>query len=131
MSSQPTLRERILRGDLLIGTFLNLGSPVSVELAGRAGFDWVLIDLEHGSGTEADLLIQLYAASTAGANALVRVESSSRLRFGRALDLGAPGIMVPRLETVAEVREAVSFLRWPPDGIRGVALSTRGADLGA
>lgn len=130
MTSEVSFRERILRGDLLVGTFLNLGSPVAVELAGRAGFDWLLIDLEHGSGTEADLLLQLYAALATGVTSLVRVEGSARLRFGRALDLGAPGIMVPRLETIAEVREAVSFLRWPPDGIRGVALSTRGAELG-
>jgi len=128
--SQP-LRQRILAGDLLVGTFLHLGSPLAVEMAGRAGFDWLLIDLEHAAGTEADLLVQLYAAASTPTTALVRVESSARLRFGRALDLGAAGIMVPRLETADEVREAVSFLRWPPDGVRGVALGTRGASLGA
>lgn len=127
---KSALRERIHRDELLVGTFLNLGAPVAVELAGRAGLDWLLIDLEHGGGTEAGLLPQLYAAAATPTTALVRVESSARLRLGRALDLGAAGIMVPRLETVAEVREAVSFLRWPPDGVRGVALSTRGAGLG-
>ncbi|HVA85075.1 MAG TPA: aldolase/citrate lyase family protein [Candidatus Saccharimonadales bacterium] len=130
MSSQLQFRERIRRGDLLVGTFLNLGSPAAVEVAGHAGFDWLLIDLEHGAGTEADLLPELYAASATGVTALVRVEVSARLRLGRALDLGAAGIMVPRLETAEQVREAVSFLRWPPEGVRGVALSTRGADLG-
>ncbi len=131
MPTIDNLRERILRGDLLVGTFLNLGAPQAVEVAGRAGLDWLLIDLEHGAGTEADLLIQLYAAQATGVTALVRVEVNARLRFGRALDLGAGGIMVPRLETPDEVRTAVDHLRWPPDGVRGVALLTRGAALGA
>ena len=60
----PNLRERILAGDLLVGTFLNLGAPQAVEVSGLAGLDWLLIDLEHGAGTEADLLVQLYAAET-------------------------------------------------------------------
>lgn len=131
MTTQPPLRDRILGGELLVGLFNNLGSPVAVEVAGRAGLDWVVIDLEHGSGTEADLLVQLYAAQVAGVTAFVRVEVNARLRIGRALDLGAAGIMVPRLETADEVRTAVANLRYPPDGIRGVALSTRGAGLGS
>lgn len=127
MSEPSTFRARVLAGDLLVGTFLGLGAPVGVEAAGRSGLDWLLLDLEHGGGTEADLLPQLYAAQVTGVPTLVRVESNERLRFGRALDLGAGGIMVPRLETVDEVRRAVSYLRWPPSGIRGVALNARGA----
>ena len=126
---QPNLRDRILRGDLLVGTFLNTGAPLAVEIAGLAGLDWLLIDLEHGAGTEADLLVQLYAAETTGVPAIVRTEVSARLRTGRALDLGGAGIMVPRLETTDEVRDAVSYVRYHPDGVRGVALLTRGAEL--
>ena len=129
-ASEPTLRERIRRGELLVGTFLNLGAPQAVELAGIAGLDWLLIDLEHGAGTESDLLVQLYAAEVTGVPAIVRVEVSARLRIGRVLDLGAAGIMVPRLESVDEVRTAVSYVGYPPDGVRGVALITRGAELG-
>jgi 2-dehydro-3-deoxyglucarate aldolase/4-hydroxy-2-oxoheptanedioate aldolase len=62
---------------------------------------------------------------------LVRPQSGERIRIGRALDLGAAGIMVPRLESAAEAREAVTYLRYPPDGIRGVATRVRGAGLGA
>lgn len=127
MPDPSAFRSRILAGDLLLGTFLGLGAPVAVEVAGRSGLDWILLDLEHGGGTEAGLLPQLYAAQTTGTPTLVRVESNARLRFGRALDLGAGGIMVPRLETVDEAREAVDHLRWPPSGIRGVALGARGA----
>ena len=101
MPDPTAFRSRILAGDLLVGTFLGLGAPVAVEAAGRSGLDWLLLDLEHGGGTEADLLPQLYAAQVTGVPTLVRVESNARLRFGRALDLGAGGIMVPRLETAA------------------------------
>lgn len=101
-----------------------------MELLGRAGFDWIVIDLEHGSATEADLLPLLYAASAGGAIAIVRPPSAERLRIGRALDLGAAGIVIPQLQSADGVREAVSYLRYPPAGQRGVALRTRGADLG-
>jgi 2-keto-3-deoxy-L-rhamnonate aldolase RhmA len=126
-----TFRERILGGERLFGAWAGLGSPLATELVARAGFDWVLVDLEHGAGTEAELLGQLTAIEAAGATALARPQSGERLRIGRALDLGAAGVIIPRLDSTAEAREAVSFLRYPPDGVRGVALLTRGARLGA
>lgn len=98
---------------------------------GDAGFDWVVIDLEHGAATEADLVAHLLAVQVRGAAPLVRPQSGERLRIGRALDLGAAGIVVPRLDTAEQAREAVTFLRYPPEGGRGVALRTRGARLGA
>jgi 2-dehydro-3-deoxyglucarate aldolase/4-hydroxy-2-oxoheptanedioate aldolase len=90
-----------------------------------------VLDLEHGSATEADLLALLYAVGTTPMTPIVRVPSAERLRVGRALDLGAAGIMLPQLRSIAEVREAVTYLRYPPVGQRGVALRTRGASLGA
>jgi 2-dehydro-3-deoxyglucarate aldolase/4-hydroxy-2-oxoheptanedioate aldolase len=128
--SSPTLRARLRARETTFGTFLNLGSPVSSELCARAGFDWVIIDLEHGHATESELLANLHAVEAAGVAAIVRPASGERLRIGRALDFGAGGIMVPRIETADEAREAVSYLRWPPDGVRGLALLTRGAQLG-
>jgi 2-keto-3-deoxy-L-rhamnonate aldolase RhmA len=125
------LRDRILAGETLFGLFLDLGSPISAELAARAGYDWLVIDLEHGAATEADLLLLLHSVEAGGAAALVRPQSGERLRIGRALDMGARGIVVPRLNSAAEACEAVTFLRYPPQGGRGVALRSRGADLGA
>jgi 2-keto-3-deoxy-L-rhamnonate aldolase RhmA len=107
-----------------------LGAPLAAELCARAGFDWVVIDLEHGATTEGDLLAHLHALSGTEVTAIVRPASGERLRIGRALDFGAEGIMVPRVDTPDQAREAVSFLRWPPDGGRGLALLTRGAELG-
>jgi 4-hydroxy-2-oxoheptanedioate aldolase len=125
-----TFRERVLGGETLFGSWAGLGSPLAAELVGRAGFDWVLVDLEHGAATEAELLAHLHAIEGTAAAALVRPQSGERLRIGRALDTGAAGVVIPRLDSTAEAREAVSFLRYPPGGVRGVALLTRGARLG-
>ena len=124
------LHTRLRAGETLFGTFAGLGSPVAAELLARAGFDWLLIDLEHGAGTESELLANLHAVGATRTAALVRPQSGERLRIGRALDLGAHGIMVPRIDFPEQAREAISWMRYPPDGSRGLALSTRGAGLG-
>ncbi len=124
------LRSRIRSGETLIGVFSDLASPMAVELCGQAGFDWAILDLEHGAATESELLALLYAAGTTPMAALVRAQSAERLRVGRALDLGAEGIMLPQLKSIDEVRTAVSYLRYPPAGQRGVALRTRGGGMG-
>jgi 2-keto-3-deoxy-L-rhamnonate aldolase RhmA len=123
------LRSRIRAGDTLYGSFIQLGSPIAAELVARAGFDWVIIDLEHGAGTETELLASLLAVSTTPTAALVRPQSAERIRIGRALDHGAHGLMIPRIDLPEQAREAISFMRFPPDGVRGLALSTRGAGL--
>jgi len=123
-------RTRVLAGETLFGAWASLGSPGSAELLGRAGLDWVLVDLEHGNTTESELLAHLYAIEQSGATALVRPQSGERLRIGRALDMGAAGVIVPRLDTAEQVRESMTYLRYPPAGQRGVALLTRGARLG-
>ena len=129
--ADTSLRERVLAGETVAGILLTSGSPTFAELCARIGFDWVMADLEHGTGTEADLLGQLQAIQGQGVTALVRVESATRIRIGRALDLGADGVMVPRLESLAKAERVVSWLRYPPAGERGIALSTRGAGMGA
>jgi 2-dehydro-3-deoxyglucarate aldolase/4-hydroxy-2-oxoheptanedioate aldolase len=121
------LRRRVLAGEPTIGLFVNLGSIASAEVVARAGFDWALIDLEHGMATESEVLAQLVAVQSTPTAALVRVVSAERMRVGRILDLGADGLMIPRLETVAAMRETVRWMRYPPAGIRGVATGTRGA----
>jgi 2-dehydro-3-deoxyglucarate aldolase/4-hydroxy-2-oxoheptanedioate aldolase len=130
-SPERTLRARVLAGETLFGLFLDLGSPFSAEICAKAGYDWLVVDLEHGAGTEAGLVGLLQSVEVGGSTAVVRPQSGERLRIGRALDLGAAGIVIPRLESAAEAREAVSFLRYPPAGVRGVALRTRGAGMGS
>ena len=125
-----SFRDRTLAGETLFGMFLDLGSAVSAEACAAAGYDWLLIDLEHGAATEADMLGLIQAVEVGGSIPLVRPQSGERLRIGRPLDAGARGIMVPRLDTAEQAREAVTYLRYPPDGVRGVAIRVRGAGLG-
>jgi 2-dehydro-3-deoxyglucarate aldolase/4-hydroxy-2-oxoheptanedioate aldolase len=123
-------RARLLAGEPVFGTFLSTGSAASAEVCGRAGFDWCLVDLEHGLGDESALQAQLVALELSGVPALVRVESGAPLRIGRVLDHGAAGVMIPRVRSAAEAAEAVAGTRYPPTGVRGVALSVRGAGYG-
>lgn len=130
MKLPPDFRKRVLAREWLCGTFLNLGSPITVEIAGLAGFDWVLIDHEHGPGGQDTLLHQLHAASATPAIPIVRIAANETPRFKRVLDMGALGVMVPWVSTVAEATAAVSAMRYPPHGIRGVAKFNRGAGFG-
>lgn len=128
-SSSGSITERVRGGESVVGTFLNLGSPLAAEICARAGFDFAVVDLEHGAGTEAELIPTLQALGSCGA--IVRVESAERPRVQRALDAGADGIMVPRVGSAAEAVAAVAATRYPPRGTRGVAYMNRGADFGA
>lgn len=121
------LRRRVLDGETTIGAFIQLANATAADVAARVGLDWLIVDLEHGHGGEAELLGQLHPIQATATAGLVRVQSSERLRVGRALDLGADGLMIPRLETADDVREALAWMRFPPAGVRGVALTTRGA----
>jgi 4-hydroxy-2-oxoheptanedioate aldolase len=125
------IRERALRGELLAGTFLNLGSSLTAEIAGRAGLDWVVIDLEHGAGDRQNLLFQLQALEGTTTVPLVRVPWNDLVWFKRVLDLGASGVMVPWVNSAEEARRAVAARRFPPQGTRGVASSNRASAFGA
>lgn len=124
------IKERIQRGETVFGCWLNLGSSVSAEIVGLVGFDWVLIDLEHGCGTESDAFQQIQALENGSAATIVRVESYERQRFHRILDFGAEGIMCPRIKTPQEAQMAANALRYPPEGLRGVAKMVRATNFG-
>jgi 4-hydroxy-2-oxoheptanedioate aldolase len=124
------LKKRLRQGETLHGCWLNLGSPLTAEIVGLSGFDWVLIDLEHGVGTEKDVLCLLQAMEHTPAASVIRVESKHRQRIHRVLDLGAEGIMCPRINNPEEAREVVSGLHYPPEGKRGVAKMVRATGFG-
>ena len=125
------IKARIYKGETLIGCWLNLGSSLTSEIVGMSGFDWVLVDIEHGSGSEGQILQQLQALEHTPAATFVRIESYQRQRFHRILDLGAEGIMCPRINTLEEARQAAKAIRYPPDGIRGVARMVRATNFGS
>jgi 2-keto-3-deoxy-L-rhamnonate aldolase RhmA len=124
------LKKRLRKGETLHGCWLNLGSPLTAEIVGLSGFDWVLIDLEHGAGTEKDVLCLLQAIEHTPAAPVIRVESTQRQRIHRVLDLGAEGIMCPRINNPEEAREVVSGMHYPPEGKRGVAKMVRATGFG-
>ena len=120
-----TLKQRLKQGDTLNGCWLSLGSSLTAEIVGRAGFDWVLIDLEHGAGTEKDVLHQLQALEHTAASVIVRVESLESQRIHRVLDMGAEGIMCPKITNPADARQVVNGIHYPPHGNRGIAQMIR------
>ncbi len=124
------IRQRVLSGEIVSGTFLNLGSHLTVEIAGQAGFDWLLIDMEHGAGDYPHLVHQLQAADCTPAAPLVRIAWNEAPRFKRVLDLGPSGVMVPWICTAEEARQAVAAMRYPPLGIRGAASFNRACGFG-
>jgi len=124
------IRESVLSAEFLAGVWCNLSSNITVEIAAAAGFDWILIDQEHGPGDTKTLLGQLQAVGQRPCAPIVRIAWNELPLFKRALDLGAMGIMVPFIETMADAKKAVSFLRYPPEGVRGAAVSPRAAGYG-
>jgi 2-keto-3-deoxy-L-rhamnonate aldolase RhmA len=124
------IREQVSRGDALIGVWLATGSAVVADIAGTAGFDWALVDLEHGLGSDGGVLSQLQVLDRHGIASIVRIPALDAVAVKRALDLGAAGIMVPQVRTADEARDAVRFTRYPPDGIRGMTSQSRAAGFG-
>lgn len=123
-------KDRLQTG-LLAGTFLNLGSPNAVEIAAGIGFDWLLLDLEHGSGDLSALRGMLQACRAAGAAPIVRIRSVDPDTVKFVMDSGAAGIMFPFVSTVDQAQAAVRAMKYPPMGNRGVAGVIRATDYGA
>ena len=124
------LKKRLQNGETLHGCWLNTGSSLTAEIVGLAGFDWVLIDLEHGAGSEKDVLYQLQALEHTPTAAIVRVESSESQRIHRVLDMGAEGVMCPKIQNPEGAQKLVQGLHYPPFGGRGVAKMVRATGFG-
>jgi len=115
---------------LRLGTWLSLGSPAITELAALCGFDWVLLDLEHGSASEATVPEQLRALRGSGTQGIVRVGAPHAELIARVLDWGAHGIMVPHVNSVGEAEAIVQAAHYPPRGRRGFSRTVRAHDYG-
>lgn len=122
-------RNRLGR-EVLAGTFLNLGSSAAVEIAAGTGFDWLLLDLEHGSGHLSELRAQLLAMKGGTASPIVRIPSTDQDIVKFVMDSGAAGIMFPYISSAAQAAQAVDFMKYPPLGNRGVAGIIRATDFG-
>lgn len=124
------LKERLAAGRRSLGLWLNLADPTAAEIAAQAGYDFLLIDNEHGPGALGDTLRQLQAMSGSPATALLRVPWNDPVYLKRALDLGVEAVMIPMVESAEQAKAAVAACRYPPLGIRGYAAG-RAADYGA
>ena len=124
------LKERIRQGETVHGCWINLGSLVSAEIVGQAGFDWVLIDLEHGAGNDVIMYNQLQVLAGTPATSIVRIDDITRPNVQRILDAGASGIMFPQIQTPEEADLAVRMMYYPPRGIRGMANMVRATGFG-
>jgi 2-dehydro-3-deoxyglucarate aldolase/4-hydroxy-2-oxoheptanedioate aldolase len=113
-----------------LGTWLSIGSPVVAELAALSGFDWVLLDLEHGCASEAGIPDQLRALRGTTTKGIVRVSAPAPDQIARVLDWGADGIMVPRVESAAAADSIVRFACHAPIGRRGFSRTVRATDYG-
>ncbi len=125
------IKQKIQRGELVHGTWLSLGNASNAELMGQAGFDWVMIDLEHGQGAMSDLLAQLHALEAFQTAVFVRIPNHDSSSILKVLDLGADGVMVPRIANFDQAKRAVDSMFYPPLGTRGLAPAIRATQYGA
>lgn len=130
MNLSPEFRRRVLAREWVTGTFINLGSSITAEIAAKSGYDWLLLDQEHGLGGEETLIAQLQAVSGSPVVPIVRVRVNEVSLFKRAMDLGAHGVMVPYVSTADEAAAAARAIHYPPHGVRGVARFHRGSEYG-
>lgn len=126
-----SLRARLAAREHLLATFNLLPSPEIVELIALAGFDVVIVDLEHGPHDLADLRRALTAAAAHELPALVRVRTAAAAEIGAVLDLGASGVLVPHVESVAAAAAVVRAARFTPGGERGANPWVRAAGYGS
>jgi 4-hydroxy-2-oxoheptanedioate aldolase len=117
-------------GRPLFGIFCSIPSPALVEMAGYAGFDFVVIDNEHGPAAIETTEHLVRAARCAGILPIVRVSGANQQEILRTLDIGASGVQVPQVNTVEQARLVAGAAKYPPLGNRGVAFGTRAAGYG-
>jgi 4-hydroxy-2-oxoheptanedioate aldolase len=127
---QNGFKRALKAGQPQIGLWSSLSSNYSVELVAGAGFDWILLDTEHSPADLENLLTQLQAAAPYPAHAVVRVPWNDMVTMKRVLDIGAQSLLVPYVSTNEEAQKAVSYTRYPPAGVRGVAGTTRATRFG-
>lgn len=130
-----SLKSRLHDGETLYGLFLLSFSPTLAEIAGLAGYDFVVVDMEHGHGGVSDALPCLHALAATRTPAIIRLPESCPTWAKKALDLGPQGIMFPMIDSPKLARKAVSYCQFPPAGVRGsahtvVRASSYGIDAG-
>lgn len=125
-----SFKARLKAGDTQIGLWVGLGDASVAELAAGCGFDWLVIDAEHGPNGLRDVLAQLRAVG-GRTHAVVRPRDDNRAGIKQMLDIGAQTLLVPMIESAEQAREVVRSVLYPPQGARGVgAALARASEYG-
>ena len=125
-----TFKRALAEGRQQIGLWSSLCSNYTVEVIAGAGYDWLLLDMEHSPNDLESLLSQLQATAPYPTHPVVRVPWNDMVMIKRVLDVGAQTILIPYVSTVAEAQSAVAATRYPPAGVRGMGGTTRATRFG-
>ena len=115
------LKQKLLAGEAVFGSFITMDSPDLVEIFGIAGFDFVIIDNEHGPGNPHSVQHMLRAAEIRGLDAIIRVPNAEQHTILKALDIGAAGVQVPQVNNVETAKGAAQWAHYFPEGTRGLS----------
>jgi 4-hydroxy-2-oxoheptanedioate aldolase len=119
------LKRKLKRGEVVLGPFINCAYPAFIEICGHAGFDFAIIDLEHGALHTLVAEDLCRAADCVGLAPVVRVRKNDAPQIQRALDIGSAGVQVPQIETKADAEAVVRGAKYSPLGARGLSFYTR------
>jgi len=117
-----SLKNKLQNNELTLGSWITIGHPSVVEIMSSAGFEWLVIDIEHTSIDLSTAHTLIAAIQANGMKALVRVSKNEEVVIKRILDMGADGIVVPMVKSKADALEAIEYAKYPPVGKRGVGL---------
>jgi len=117
------LRENLIKGNSSIGSWMQIPNSSIAEILGQSGYDWVAVDMEHGSISISQLPDLFRAIELGDTLPLVRVAQGEAKDCKQALDAGAGGLIIPMVESAEQLQKVVNYSSWPPSGIRGVGFS--------
>ncbi len=128
--AENSFKHAIKNGQKQIGFWASLASPIVCNVLLESGFDWIVVDAEHAPNDHSNVLAQLQVLNAGPATAVVRPAWNDQIQFKKLLDIGAHSLLVPFVQNADEARQAVRQTRYPPSGVRGVAVSTRANNYG-
>ena len=123
-------RRDIIAGKTLIGCWCSLASPITTEVLGLAGFDWILMDGEHSPNDVLSFIPQLMALKDSASAPVVRPQWNDTVEIKRLLDAGFYNFLIPFVQSGEEAKCAVAATRYPPEGVRGVSVAQRSNHYG-
>lgn len=122
------LKEVLKEGKIVLGPFMKFTDPAAVEIMGFAGFDFVIIDAEHGPISMENAQNMIRAAESVNITPIIRVSNNDEALILRALDIGAQGIEIPQINSKSQAIKAIKSVKYSPQGERGVCRYVRAAN---